>query len=37
VEEQFWILTHPVTKKTVERRMRGIVEGKAPEFDPSAM
>jgi NAD(P)-dependent dehydrogenase (short-subunit alcohol dehydrogenase family) len=37
VEERFWVLTHPVTKKAVEKRMRGIVEGKAPEFDPSAM
>jgi hypothetical protein len=37
VEERFWVLTHPKTKKAVERRMRGIVEGKAPEFDPGAM
>ena len=37
VEERFWVLTHPVTKKAVEKRMRGIVEGKAPEFDPGAM
>ena len=37
VEERFWVLTHPKTKKAVERRMRGIVEGKAPEFDPSAV
>jgi NAD(P)-dependent dehydrogenase (short-subunit alcohol dehydrogenase family) len=37
VEERFWVLTHPETKKTVERRMRGIVEGKLPEFDPTAM
>jgi NAD(P)-dependent dehydrogenase (short-subunit alcohol dehydrogenase family) len=37
VEERFWVLTHPKTKKAVERRMHGIVEGKAPEFDPGAM
>lgn len=37
VEERFWVLTHPKTKKAVERRMRGIVEGNAPEFDPGAM
>jgi hypothetical protein len=37
VEERFWVLTHPVTKKAVEKRMRGIVEGNAPEFDPGAM
>jgi NAD(P)-dependent dehydrogenase (short-subunit alcohol dehydrogenase family) len=37
VEERFWVLTHPKTKKAVERRMRGIVEGKAPEFDPGTM
>ncbi|HEX3344460.1 MAG TPA: SDR family NAD(P)-dependent oxidoreductase, partial [Polyangiaceae bacterium] len=37
VEERFWVLTHPKTKKAVEKRMRGIVDGKAPEFDPSKM
>jgi NAD(P)-dependent dehydrogenase (short-subunit alcohol dehydrogenase family) len=37
VEERFWVLTHPKTKKAVERRLRGVVEGKLPEFDPSAM
>ncbi|HEY6460289.1 MAG TPA: SDR family NAD(P)-dependent oxidoreductase [Polyangiaceae bacterium] len=37
VEERFWILTHPHLTKSVERRTRGIVEGKAPKFDPSAM
>ena len=37
VEERFWILTHPKTKKAVERRMRGIVEDRAPEFDLNAM
>ncbi len=37
VEERFWVLTHPKTKKAVEKRMHGIVEGKAPEFDLSRM
>jgi NAD(P)-dependent dehydrogenase (short-subunit alcohol dehydrogenase family) len=37
VEERFWILTHPKMNKAIERRTRGIVEGKAPEFDPTAM
>ncbi len=37
VEERFWVLTHPKTKKAVEKRMQGIVEGKAPEFDLSRM
>jgi hypothetical protein len=37
VEERFWVLTHPKTKKAVEKRMRGIVEGNAPEFDLSRM
>lgn len=37
VQEKFWILTHPKTKKAVERRLRGVVEGTLPEFDPSAM
>lgn len=37
VEERFWVLTHPKTKKAVERRMRGILEGTLPEFDPMAM
>jgi NAD(P)-dependent dehydrogenase (short-subunit alcohol dehydrogenase family) len=32
----FWILTHSKTKGMVEKRMRGIVEGTAPEFDPNA-
>jgi NAD(P)-dependent dehydrogenase (short-subunit alcohol dehydrogenase family) len=35
-EGSFWILTHGKTKGMVETRMRGIVEGKAPEFDPNA-
>jgi NAD(P)-dependent dehydrogenase (short-subunit alcohol dehydrogenase family) len=33
VEERFWILTHPKTKKIVESRMRCILEDRAPEFD----
>jgi NAD(P)-dependent dehydrogenase (short-subunit alcohol dehydrogenase family) len=33
VEERFWVLTHPKTKKAVESRMRGILEDRAPEFD----
>jgi short-subunit dehydrogenase len=34
VSQRFWILTHPKTKKAVERRVRGIVEDRNPEFDP---
>jgi NAD(P)-dependent dehydrogenase (short-subunit alcohol dehydrogenase family) len=34
VEERFWVLTHPMTKKAVENRTRGIVEGAAPRFEP---
>jgi short-subunit dehydrogenase len=30
---KFWILTHPKTKKAVERRMTGILEDRPPEFD----
>src|SRR5262249_20596535 len=37
VEGRFWVLTHPKTLKAVDKRMRGILEGKAPEFDPSAI
>ena len=37
VHERFWVLTHPSNKKAVARRMNGILEGKAPEFDPSAL
>jgi NAD(P)-dependent dehydrogenase (short-subunit alcohol dehydrogenase family) len=36
-EERFYVLTHEDTKKSVERRMRGILEGKLAEFDPSRM
>lgn len=37
VGERFWVLTHPKTKRAVEMRMQGIVEGKSPEFDPTRM
>jgi NAD(P)-dependent dehydrogenase (short-subunit alcohol dehydrogenase family) len=37
VEERFWILTHPNMKKSIEVRTRGILEGRDPQFDPSAM
>jgi NAD(P)-dependent dehydrogenase (short-subunit alcohol dehydrogenase family) len=37
VEERFWILTHPKSKKAVERRMNGILDDKLPDFDPSRM
>jgi NAD(P)-dependent dehydrogenase (short-subunit alcohol dehydrogenase family) len=33
VEERFWVLTHPRTKKAVELRARGIVEGHLNDFD----
>lgn len=35
--ERFWVLTHPKTKRAVEKRMQGIVEGRSPEFDPTQM
>lgn len=35
--DRFWVLTHPKTKKAVEKRLRGAIEGKSPEFDPTAM
>jgi NAD(P)-dependent dehydrogenase (short-subunit alcohol dehydrogenase family) len=34
VEERFWILTHSKTKKMIEKRMRGILDGVNPEYDP---
>jgi NAD(P)-dependent dehydrogenase (short-subunit alcohol dehydrogenase family) len=37
VEGRFWVLTHPMTKKAVERRMRGIIEDRIPDFDVNAM
>jgi NAD(P)-dependent dehydrogenase (short-subunit alcohol dehydrogenase family) len=33
VEERFWVITHPKTKKGVEKRLRGAIEGQNPEFD----
>ncbi len=36
-EERFWVLTHPKTKRAVEKRMNGILEGKNPTFDPTQM
>jgi NAD(P)-dependent dehydrogenase (short-subunit alcohol dehydrogenase family) len=33
VDEKFWILTHSKTKKMVEKRMTGILEGRNPEFE----
>jgi NAD(P)-dependent dehydrogenase (short-subunit alcohol dehydrogenase family) len=33
VEDRFWILTHPKTKKMIEKRMRGIVDETIPEYD----
>jgi hypothetical protein len=30
---KFWILTHPKTKKTVEKHMQGILEDRLPELD----
>jgi NAD(P)-dependent dehydrogenase (short-subunit alcohol dehydrogenase family) len=32
-ENRFWILTHPKTRGAVEDRMRGIVDGRNPEFE----
>ncbi len=37
LHERFWVLTHPATKKAVEHRMRGIVEGTDPRFDPGSL
>ncbi len=33
IENRFWVLTHPKTLEAVELRMRGILEGRAPDFD----
>jgi NAD(P)-dependent dehydrogenase (short-subunit alcohol dehydrogenase family) len=33
VGEKFWILTHSKTKKTVEKRMQGILEDRLPELE----
>jgi NAD(P)-dependent dehydrogenase (short-subunit alcohol dehydrogenase family) len=32
-EERFWVLTHPKSKKLVERRVSDIVEDRAPQFE----
>jgi NAD(P)-dependent dehydrogenase (short-subunit alcohol dehydrogenase family) len=37
VNGRFWVLTHPKTKKAVERRTQGILEGTPPQFDPSSV
>jgi NAD(P)-dependent dehydrogenase (short-subunit alcohol dehydrogenase family) len=37
VEERFWVLTHPRSKKAVERRARGIVENREPVFEVSKL
>jgi NAD(P)-dependent dehydrogenase (short-subunit alcohol dehydrogenase family) len=37
VHERFWVLTHPMTKKAVENRTRGIVESTNPRFDPTTL
>jgi NAD(P)-dependent dehydrogenase (short-subunit alcohol dehydrogenase family) len=37
LEERFYVLTHPRTLKAVERSMRGMLDGQAPQFDPGAM
>ena len=34
LEDRFWILTHPKTKRMIENRMRGILDEMRPEFDP---
>jgi NAD(P)-dependent dehydrogenase (short-subunit alcohol dehydrogenase family) len=38
-EEHFWVITHPKMKKTIERRVRNIVEDRNPEFkfDPNKL
>jgi NAD(P)-dependent dehydrogenase (short-subunit alcohol dehydrogenase family) len=33
VQERFWVLTHPESKRTIEAHTRGIVEGREPELD----
>jgi NAD(P)-dependent dehydrogenase (short-subunit alcohol dehydrogenase family) len=34
LEEKFWILTHPKTKRLVEKRTQGILTDAVPQFDP---
>jgi NAD(P)-dependent dehydrogenase (short-subunit alcohol dehydrogenase family) len=36
VEERFWVLSHPERNGEIERRMRGILEGKTPAGEPEA-
>jgi NAD(P)-dependent dehydrogenase (short-subunit alcohol dehydrogenase family) len=36
LDEKFWILTHPKTKKIVEKRTQGILADEVPQFDPGA-
>ena len=33
-EDRFWILTHPEWKTRAEDRVRGLVEGRSPVFEP---
>lgn len=33
VENRFWVLTHPKTMGAIEARMRGILDGRAPESE----
>jgi NAD(P)-dependent dehydrogenase (short-subunit alcohol dehydrogenase family) len=35
VEEHFWVLTHPNSKKLIERRMRDILDEHEPRFEPT--
>jgi NAD(P)-dependent dehydrogenase (short-subunit alcohol dehydrogenase family) len=37
LDERFWILTHPNSRRMVEKRMTGIMEDQNPVFDPSKM
>jgi NAD(P)-dependent dehydrogenase (short-subunit alcohol dehydrogenase family) len=32
LHDRFWVLTHRGTEKAVEKRLSGVVDGKAPEF-----
>jgi NAD(P)-dependent dehydrogenase (short-subunit alcohol dehydrogenase family) len=34
IEERFWVLTHPERNGAIERRMRTLLEGGQPEFEP---
>ncbi len=35
VEERFWVLTHPNTKRLIESRMSGLLADRDPVFDPT--